>query len=232
MKKIRKGFRSSVNGIRQLLFVMVSVLMVFPAMAEQPVVKKIFIFGDSMTGWMAERLQAYGEKNGFVVDALIWDGATMKKYADSSAALAKQISAARPDAVFVCLGLNEMASPNPEKQLGGYLQKILTTIGDYPVIWIGPCSWPGHPDWGPVFDKWLSGRLGSAHYFNSLDLKLTRQGKTNPHPDRKGINIWTDDIIKWIESGEAAVRLPGYAVPAKEFSRPKVFIYRKMKAPL
>lgn len=202
------------------------------AMAEAPVAKKIFIFGDSMTGWMAERLQAYGEKNGFEVGVLVWDGATIKKYGNNTAALSRYIKAAKPDAVFVCLGMNEMGAKNPSALLGTSLNKILSTIGDTPVIWIGPCSWPAHPQWGGAINRWLEERLGATHYFNSLGLKIPRQSSTNPHPTRKGINTWTDDVVKWIEKGDAAIRLPGYAKPAKDYARPKIYTYRRMKAGL
>lgn len=227
-----KGKKAGIRIGRQILILMICLISSISVMAQTPVAKKIFIFGDSMTGWMAERLQAYGEKNGFEVSTLIWDGATMKKYASSSAALSKYIAAARPDAVIVCLGMNEMASPDPAKQLSGSLNKIISTIGDIPMLWVGPCSWPGKPKWGPGFDKWMDSTLGSDRYFTSLGLKLARQSNTNPHPTRQGMNKWTDDIVKWIEAGDATFELPGYASPTKEFSRPKNYTYRKMKAAL
>ncbi|MDE6558997.1 MAG: SGNH/GDSL hydrolase family protein [Muribaculaceae bacterium] len=228
-----KGVTNPRRGLfRRLLLMMFGLMIALSATAEAPVAKRIFIFGDSMTGWIAERLQAYGEKNGFTVDALIWDGATIRKYGMNSAALSRIINRSKPDAVFVCLGMNELGALNPEKQYSTYLTKVLGAIGDRPVIWIGPCSWPAHPQWGPKLDSWLSGKLGAAHYFNSLSLKLPRQSRTNPHPTRKGIAVWTDDLLRWIESGSAAVRLPGYATPAREYMRPKVYIYRRMRAPL
>lgn len=218
--------------MRKLLTLIFAMLFSLSMFAERPVARKILFFGDSMTGWMAERLQAYGEKNGFEVAAVIWDGATIKKYGNSSAALARHIKGADPDAVFVSLGMNEMAAPDPAKQLGGSLSKLKSTIGDIPVIWIGPCSWPGKPAWGPGLDRWLSSQLGAGHYFSSLSLKLPRQSKTNPHPTRAGIDSWIDDVVEWLATPGAAVALPGYAKPSKEFARPKSYVYRKMKAAL
>ena len=35
-------------------------------------IKNVLFIGDSMTGWMADRLNAYGEKNGFKVSSVVW----------------------------------------------------------------------------------------------------------------------------------------------------------------
>ena len=217
------------NGILILFIVLITAPSSF---AEKPAAKKIMFFGDSTTGWLAERLQAYGDKNGFEVATLVWDGATMKKYANNAEKLKQHIASAKPDAVFVSLGMNEMAATNPEAQLGSYLQKIKNTIGDIPIIWVGPVSWPGHTTWGPALDKWLASELGEGSYFSSLGLILPRQSKTNPHPTRAGANKWTDALMEWIKEGHSAIALPGYSAPAKEFSRPSNYVYKKMSAPL
>lgn len=196
-------------------------------------VKKIFFFGDSTSGWMADRLNAYGEKNGFEVAGLTWDGANIKKYGTNSAALARYIKNANPDAIFISLGMNEMGTRNPDTQLLSSLNKIKSVIGNIPIIWIGPPCWPGKAaNYGHTLDKWLSTQLGASHYYSSLNLSLPRQSSTNPHPTRAGVNTWIDGVVKWLESGKAAVALPGYAKPAKEYSRPKNFTYRRMKAGL
>lgn len=220
------------NLKRICAFFTMSVLICAFAFAEKPIAKKIFFFGDSTTGWMAERLQAYGEKNGFEVATLIWDGATMKKYGQNSEKLKKYIASAHPDAVFISLGMNEMATPNPASQLSGSFSKLKSAIGGVPIIWVGPCSWPGKPKWGPELDKWLLSELGAGHYYSSLGLTLPRQSSTNPHPTRSGINKWMDGLVDWLESGKGAVTLPGYESPSKEFSRPKAYTYRKMNAAL
>lgn len=227
-----KGFTTIHIGRRAVMTLVMILALCLPIMAEKPVAKKLFVFGDSMTGWMAERLQAYGEKNGFEVATLIWDGATIKKYGNNTEKLKKYIASANPDAVVVCLGLNEMGSPNPEAQFGGALSKVRSAIGNIPVIWVGPCTWPSKPKLGPSFDNWLKTSLGTEHYYSSLGLTLPRQSKTNPHPTREGMNLWADHLVDWIEAGHAAVRLPGYAAPVKGFSRPRNYTYRKMNAAL
>lgn len=200
--------------------------------AEKPVAKKLFFFGDSMTGWMAERLQAYGEKNGFEVATLIWDGATIKKYGRDSEKLKRYIASANPDAVIVSLGMNELGVRNPESELGASFSKISNAVGNHPVIWVGPCSWPGKPQWGPTLDSWLKTKLGSGHYYSGLALNPPRQSKTNPHPTRQGIDSWMDGFVDWLEEGNGAISLPGYASPTKAFVRPKNYTYRKMNASL
>ncbi len=202
------------------------------AMAEKPVAKRLFVFGDSMTGWMGERLQAYGDKNGFEVSTLVWDGATIKKYGGNASKLKTYIAKANPDAIVICLGMNEMGTSKPEAQLGSSFTKLMEAAGNIPVLWVGPCSWPGKPQWGPTLDGWLESKLGTTHFFPSLGLTLPRQSKTNPHPTRAGINKWTDAVVDWIEKGDAAFTLPGYSVPSKEYAKPKIYVYKRMNASL
>ena len=42
-----------------------------PATQNKENIDKVLFIGDSMTGWMAERLNAYGQKNGFSVATII-----------------------------------------------------------------------------------------------------------------------------------------------------------------
>lgn len=196
------------------------------AKSEKPIGKVLFI-GDSMTGWMAERLNAYGTINGFDVATIVWDGSTIKKWA-ASPGLSKIISAQHPDAIFISLGMNELFEPNPEKNLGAQVDKILNAAGDVPVLWIGPPSWPGHKK-GAVMDEWLAGKLGDGHYYSSFSLDLPRQSKTNPHPTRGGIISWIDGVVDWIP-GHTGLHFKSLDNPsATAMSRGKTFIYKRMK---
>lgn len=187
----------------------------------------ILFVGDSMTGWLAERLNAYGEANGFTVVAEIWDGSTIRKWG-SDTYLAQAVARYKPDAVFVSLGLNELFETNPEKRLRKSMDSIKKAIGDVPVIWIGPLSWPGK-NMGSNLNSWLADEMGEGHYFDSFDMSLPRQGKNNPHPTREATAKWMDAIVRWLQT-DGAVKLPGYESPAREkMSRPKVFNYRRMK---
>lgn len=195
----------------------------------KPVGKVLFI-GDSMTGWMAERLNAYGEKNGFDVATVVWDGSTIKKWADSPR-LKSIIDSQNPDAVFISLGMNELFEPNPGKNLASSVDRILDAVGDRPLLWIGPPSWPGKNK-GEVLDKWLETRLGDDRYFSSLRLSLPRQSKTNPHPTRAGIIQWIDDVAEWIPRNSSlnfkSLDNPG----TNTMTRGKTFIYKRMKESL
>lgn len=196
---------------------------------EKPV-KKILMIGDSMTGWLAERLNSYGKENGFEVATVVWDGSTIKKWG-STKRFSSIIHEQNPDAVFVSLGMNELFEANPEARLKGSLSNILDAIGNRPVVWVGPPSWPGHSQ-GEIFNNWLEKELGSDSYFRSDKLKLPRQSATNPHPTREGMVKWMDAVMEWIPE-HAALTLPGVKKPTEtQMSRGKYFIYKRMKEQL
>ena len=211
-----------------ILAIIAGLLFLFsPTYAKAEEAKRILVMGDSMTGWMGEQLNAYGKTNGFEVATIVWDGSTIKKWGASAAKAKSYVDEIDPDAVIICLGLNECAERNPESQLGSSLTEILEAVGDRPLLWVGPPSWPGK-DYGEPFNSWLSEKLGPGRYYYSKSLKLPRQSATNPHPTREGINEWTDNIVEWVP-GNATFTLPGYKKPTEAPSRGKTFIYRKMK---
>lgn len=219
-----------------ILIALLSVLLPVWARAQEsaaddrPVARKILFLGDSMTGWLSERLNAYGKENGFEVATVVWDGSTIKKWG-SSPRLTSVITRQDPDAIFISLGMNELFEANPESQLRSRFDVIVGAAGDIPVIWIGPPSWPGHNK-GETLNKWLADNLGEGHFYRSFDLTLPRQSKTNPHPTREGMIKWMDSAVEWIQE-EGAVRLPGIRKPAGEqMSRGKTFIYKRMKESL
>ncbi len=92
-------------------------------------IKKVLFIGDSMTGWMAERLNAYGRANGFEVATVVWDGSTIRKWADSPR-LSSLIRQQDPDAVFVSLGMNELLEKNPRTRLESSMTKLKKAFGD------------------------------------------------------------------------------------------------------
>lgn len=194
-------------------------------------IKKVLFIGDSMTGWMAERLNAYGAKNGFEVATYTWDGSTIKKWATSSK-FKEIVKSVDPDAVFVCLGMNDMFQTNPQAAFGAYVQDIKSAVGDAELLWIGPPSWPGK-NLGEPFNKWMAQTLGNQFY-RSFDLTLPRQSKSNPHPTRDGIVQWMDEIVEWIP-GHTSLKFPGLEKPApsdRQMLRGKTFVYKRMKESL
>lgn len=193
--------------------------------------KKILFFGDSMTGWMGERLNAWGDANGFEVATVVWDGSTIKKWAANTEALTKIIREQNPDAVMISLGMNDLFAPNPEAMYSESVDKILAAIGDRPYLWVGPPSWPGHSE-GKKFTTWVTEKVGETRFYDSLDLQLSRQSKTNPHPTRSGIEKWIDTLVEWIPSN-AEFTFPTESTPAVgKMTRGKYFLYKTMKEKL
>lgn len=198
--------------------------------ASHHAIKKVLFFGDSMTGWMAERLNAYGVKNGFEVATVVWDGSTIAKWG-ASAKLKSLIEKENPDAVFVCLGINELFEKNPQSRLEKSLSSIRSAVGSRELLWIGPPSWPGHQG-GDILNNYLESELGPEHYFRSSDLQLERQSKSNPHPTRAGIVKWMDKVVEWIPEN-TNLNFESLSVPgASQMSRGKTFIYKRMKETL
>ena len=190
-----------------------------------PEIKKALVIGDSMAGWLGERLNAYGQSNGFEVGTVVWDGATLQKYANSSS-LKNIIDSQNPEVVFFCLGMNNMGESNP-----GYLKPVIDkfreAVGDREMVWIGPPSWPGKPQW-TAFNKWLGEEIGENRYFNSYPLTLPRQSKTNPHPTKEGMIKWGDEIVKWL--GNTDLNFTSLDKPTGvQMTRGKFFLYKRMK---
>lgn len=189
--------------------------------------RKILFIGDSMTGWLSERLNAYGLQNGFEVSTLVWDGSTIEKWG-AAPRLREVMQKEKPDAVFVSLGLNELFEPNPEKRLKPSVEKIKKAVGDRKLLWVGPPSWPGQKK-GAVLNDWLEKELGEKAFFRSFGMDIQRQSTKNPHPTRAGIIEWMDSVIRWIPAN-SEIRLPGIRKPeGVQMSRGKSFVYRRMK---
>lgn len=199
--------------------------------ATRKPIKKVLFIGDSMTGWLSERLNAYGELNGFDVSTIVWDGSTISKWGDT-AKLKAIIDKEQPDAIFMSLGMNELFERNPQANLSTDVDNILKAFGDTPYLWVGPPSWPGKSG-GETLNKWLENKLGSDHYFNSSSLNLSRQSKMNPHPTRDGMVKWMDTIIEWLPTSESNIKFESLSKPGSSaMSRGKTFIYKKMKETL
>ncbi len=193
-------------------------------------INKVLFLGDSMTGWMAERLNAYGDINNFEVATIIWDGSTIQKWANSPK-LNELIEGINPDAIMVSLGMNELFESDPDKKIKSSVGKLKEAFGDRPFLWVGPPSWPGHSE-GKILNDWLENELGEGNFFRSFDLKLSRQSKANPHPTKEGICEWMDQVIEWIPDN-SNLKFQSLDVPAPgAMSRGKTFIYKRIKESL
>ncbi|MDE6339893.1 MAG: hypothetical protein K2K97_08935, partial [Muribaculaceae bacterium] len=223
MKKVMNFMKKRIGTLSAVIMIMIVLLSGFSAKAQDKRGKVLFI-GDSMTGWLAERLNAYGEENGFDVATVVWDSSTISKWG-SSPKMAALIEEQDPDAVFLSLGMNELFEANPAK-LKGDVDNIKAAIGDRPMVWVGPPSWPGH-DKGKVLNDWLENEIGEGSFYRSFGLDLPRQSAKNPHPTRQGMIKWMDEVVEWLPE-HSSVKLNFDKKPAEShMSRGKVFIYRR-----
>ena len=191
-------------------------------------INKILMIGDSMTGWMAERLNAYGDINGFEVATVVWDGSTISKWTQQSQALERIIGEVHPDAIIVSLGMNEMFEQKPDIKLKEPVDNLVESFDSIPYLWIGPPEWPGHQE-GVEFNEWMKKELGDNRYFDSFSISLPRQSASNPHPSREGIERWIDRVVEWIPGNSTLSFQSLYKPDAGVISRGKTFIYKRMK---
>lgn len=154
-------------------------------------VRKVLIFGDSMTILVANRLAAYGEENGYEVESVTWDGSSTVSWS-SCDTLDNYISRVRPDFIFVTLGSNELFLKNFDSRRP-YVEKLVEKMGDIPFVWIGPPNWK--EDVG--FTAMMRKALPKGTYYDSNGLDLPR-GADHIHPTPKGGVIWTDSIMAWM----------------------------------
>lgn len=216
-----------------LLMVALLIAGVLPLCASSGTpVRNILFIGDSQTGWMGERLTAYGAENGFEVATITWDGATPQKWAKSGK-LPGFIAKYKPDVVFINLGMNALLERNPQATLGSSMETIKKAIGDLPFVWIGPLEWPGKGK-GETLVNWLHKNVESSangHFYNASNEQLPRQSKTNPHPTREGAATLIDHVVNWLPS--TGITFPSLRKPsAEQMKRGKVFIYRRMNQSL
>ncbi len=197
---------------------------------EREPIKKVLFIGDSMTGWMAERLEAYGIENGFEVSTVLWDGSTIEKWGTGNR-VGTLVARYKPDAVFISLGMNELLERNPEKRLAGYVANIQRQLGSIPYLWVGPPSWPGKGN-GDVLNNWLESRIPKGHFFRSTGLKLARQSASNPHPTKDAIQKWMDEVAAYIDATDILPFASLHKPKGVQMKRGKVFVYKRMKETL
>lgn len=197
---------------------------------NNPYIKKILLIGDSMTGWLGMRLQAYGEVNGFEVATVYQDGSTVQKWATTDR-LRQTLEEYDPDLVFVSLGGNNLFESNPQRNLNDHVNKILNTIGDRPYIWIGPTSWQTRQG-GEILVEWLKEKHGEGNFFDSFDLKIERLSRSNVHPTKKGSIYWMEQFLDWIWN-ETDLNFKSLDSPGPDaVSKGPIFIYKRMKETL
>ena len=223
--------------MRKLIFIILAAILMMPGYAygedsASRHVGKVLFIGDSMTGWLSERLEAYGAENGFEVTTVTWDGSTPQKWAKTGR-LTQFVAQYKPDVVFINLGMNELLERNPQARLASSMASLKQSIDNIPFVWIGPLEWPGKGK-GETLVSWLSGNVEAApngHFFNASDLEIPRQSKTNPHPTREGSSLMVDKIVEWLPT--TGLNFKSLNTPkGAQMKRGKLFIYRRMNQPL
>lgn len=167
------------------------------AEAESKIVKTdstpqtIFIFGDSMTMHLAQRLAAYGKQNGHTVYAVNWDSSNTKTWAGCDT-IQHFMREYKPTIVFIALGANELYLQKPEIRLPE-IKAIVEKIGNVPYIWIGPPSLK--VDGG--LNEVLEANLAPKSFFRSSGLELARK-RDHIHPTKDASAVWIDSVMKWL----------------------------------
>lgn len=151
----------------------------------------IFIFGDSMTLHLAQRLAAYGKQNGHTVYAVNWDSSNTKTWAGCDT-IQYYMREYKPTIVFIALGANELYLQKPEIRLPE-IKKIIEKIGNVPYIWIGP---PSLKMDGGLNDV-LEANLAPKSFFRSSGLELARK-RDHIHPTRDASALWIDSVMRWL----------------------------------
>ena len=199
--------------------------------ADEPFIHRVLLIGDSMTGRIGRRLQAYGDVNGFDVATVYQDGATIQKWADTNR-LKQVIDQYDPDVVFISLGMNNLFEKNPERNLNDDVDDILTTIGDRYYVWIGPPCWPGR-DGGEILVDWLREKNGDGNFFDSFDLKIERESSRNIHPTQKGSIDWMEKFLDWVwEDTTLNFKSLDYPDSNATSKNSSIFVYKRQKETL
>ena len=178
-------------------------------------VKTVFIFGDSMTILIANRLAAYGEKNGYKVVSVTWDGSSTVSWSACDT-IDNIIARYHPDFIMVSLGSNELFLKNFDLRKPN-VEKIIKKFKGIPFVWISPPNWK--EDVG--FNAMMRKTLPPGTFYNSNNLDLPR-GPDHIHPTPKGGVTWTDSIMSWMPYTPHPIPFarpdrPGTATPYKSF---------------
>lgn len=153
--------------------------------------QSIFIFGDSMTFHLAQRLAQYAKQNGHTLHAVNWDSSNSKVWADYDT-LQYYLRKYHPTHVFITLGSNELYLPKPESRLPS-IKKILSVIDTIPYTWIGPPNW--EKDNG--FNDLLARVCKPGSFFRTEGMSFKRKAD-KIHPTKESSFDWLDSIVRWL----------------------------------
>ena len=153
--------------------------------------QNILVFGDSMSQNIALRLAAYAKQNGHTIHTVNWDSSGTRIWSKTDT-LDHYIHLYQPTFIFVSLGGNESAAPNPDF-FKPNVEKIRDKIGDIPFVWIGPPSLKEEHG----FSDMLLTTLPPGTFFRSDGLTLERR-KDKIHPTKAAAALQIDSLVRWL----------------------------------
>lgn len=153
--------------------------------------QSILLIGDSMTQNLAFRLAEYAKANGHTFHAVNWDSSGTVRWAKSGH-LKEFVEEYKATYVFISLGANELYLKNPSSHKG-YVETIISEVGDLPYVWIGPPNWK--EDEG--LNDMLEATCAPGSFFRSAGMSFKRK-KDGIHPTRESSALWIDSIARWI----------------------------------
>ena len=120
--------------------------------------QRILFFGDSMLEGLSRRLCDYAMENGHELTSVIWYSSTSQTWAECDT-LEHFIRKTSPTFVVVCLCSNELFVRDL-KERSGYIERVVSKIGDLPFVWISPPNWKEDTGINDLIIK----HVGAYHY--------------------------------------------------------------------
>lgn len=158
---------------------------------------KVLHVGDSFAGALGLALSRLLEDRG--VHSIL-------KHTDSSyltdwawdGQLQKYLWKYNPDLVIVTLGANELGIADPQRRIRT-IQKITSTIGTRPCLWVGIPLWDGAQN--GLMDV-IESHASPCFYWDSnelLDLAAMPRISDGIHPTSSAREHWARAVVRWLE---------------------------------
>ena len=154
-------------------------------------VRRLLLFGDSMTILVANRMAYYGAQNGYDIYSVTWYSSSTKVWGECDT-LSYFIKEYNPDFIIVTLGSNELFIRNIDER-SVFVDAIKKQIGKIPFVWIGPPNWKEDTGINDMIER----NIPTGTFFRTDGMKLAR-GSDNVHPTQKAADIWADSIMRWM----------------------------------
>ncbi len=185
--------------------------------------ERILLVGDSMIEWVRFRLASWCKEAGYTLHTVIWPSSGLVWWG-SCDTLRAFIQRYKPTYLLISLGSNELFVPAIERRKPK-LERILSQVGDIPLVWIGPPAWK--QDKGII--DFLRKNLGPGRYISSERLVMERY-TDGAHPTPSEAYRWADTIVAYLRDS-ALYPLPFPRTPPKRRSASVETIFLEPHAP-